>query len=253
MRENNIGIFIPVYHRDDKVRACINSLLDMEKVEGLHTRVMIGINGASYILRDWLINDIRDKANERWSSYETCDFCGNIGKPEAINKLVKLATTDRRLDYVVSCDSDMVAKDPRWLAKLVEAFELFPEWKDLGCLSTEQSGERCHVLDKDPFTYRSLDGRYTYVTRAGNEGVAGGCLITPYHVWRTLGGYHAHRLYASDDGHFALSCAQHNLLMCVVNEVVLEHPRGDDPGYSSWKHRALSDTLKDEEKKGYYT
>lgn len=164
--------------------------------------------------------------------------------------MVSTIANETHLDYVLSYDSDMVVEDELWLAKYVDAFEQFLYWSDLGALAAQQSGECCHIMDKDPIRYKSQD--FNYVTRAGNEGVAGGALLTPYHVWRTIGGYHAHRIYASDDGHYALSCAQRGLLMCIVNEVVLRHPENDDPAYSAWKHRAVADKLSEDERLGFY-
>lgn len=251
IRHTVVGIFVPVYYREEKVRACIGSLMGIHPVNGMDVHLMVGINGASQQLRSLLLDEMCGEKMP-WTSYKAWDFGENVGKPKAVNLLVNMMAKDMHLDYVVSCDSDMVATDSQWLYRFVDAFEEFPDWANLGCLSTDQDGERCHVLDKDPFYFKSNDGKYSYVTRAGNEGVAGGCIITPYHVWRTIGGYHAHRIYASDDGHFALACAQRGLTMAVVNEVTLIHPPGDDQAYSMWKYRATSDTLSDEERKGFY-
>jgi len=248
-----VGLFIPVYHRDSKVRACLESLKSMRQSFELDVHVMVGINGASLELREWL-SSMRPSIDNPypWDSYEVYDYGENLGKPKMVNRLVEAMASKRKIDYVISCDSDMVAHNPTWVYEFVHAFECFPIWKDLGCLATQQTGECCHVLDKDPIHYTSPCGRYTYTTTAGNDGVAGGCIITPYYVWRTIGGYFANRLYASDDGHYVLSCAQRGLVMAVVNEVSLEHPGGDDPAYRAWKLRAVTDSLTPEEMKGFY-
>ena len=38
--------------------------------------------------------------------------------------------------------------------------------------------------------------------------------------------------------------------MCVVNEVGLLHPPGDEQEYIEWKRRAVADTLSEEELEG---
>ena len=262
MRTYSVGIFVPVYHRDDKVKASIESLL-RTKVLGFSSggmpwcvqmHVMVGINGASDELRNFLVSPPgAKKMIYSFGDYRIYAPSRNLGKPKIVNDMVKDMAYRTHLDYVISFDSDMVIEDDGWLLKMVEAFGAFPKWADLGALSTNQTGACCHVLEPDPIRFESNwtgHGYYSYTTRAGNEGVAGGTLMVPYHIWRAIGGYTAHRIYASDDGHFALECARRDLLMCVVNEVGLFHPPGDDQSYIEWKRRACTNSLSEEEAEG---
>jgi len=261
MNSTVVGVIVPVYHREEKVKASIESLLRTNtlcEIHGILNRVsmhvMVGVNGASESLKKFLI---KPPGIERFrygnGDYRAGFSPNNQGKPKMVNGLVRELASRVKLDYVLSFDSDLVAEDPDWLLSMIEAFRVFPQWEDLGALSTNQTGACCHVLDKDPINFGSnWNGRgyYSYTTRAGNEGVAGGALMTPYHLWRAIGGYTAHRIYASDDGHYALECARRDLLMCVVNEVGLFHPPGDDQEYIEWKRRAITDGLSEEEAEG---
>lgn len=258
MHVDVVGIFVPVYHREDKVVESIKSLLATDVLWGksgvperVSMQVMVGVNGASKSLMKFLANPPGlERFKYTFGDYRIYKAPRNVGKPRIVNDMVVDLAGTVHMDYVLSYDSDMVAKDPLWLLRMLEAFRMFPMWRDLGALSANQAGECCHVIDKDPVKWTA--GRYSYTSRAGNEGVAGGVLLTPYHVWRTIGGYTAHRIYASDDGHYALECARRNLLMCVVNEVELYHPPGDDQEYIEWKRRAVANRLFPEEYEGIW-
>jgi len=244
-----VGLFIPVYHRDDKVRACFESLLKTDKT-CVEWHVAVGFNGGSDELRYYLEMEV-PRRDYPWDGYEFVSYNTNIGKPEMVNRLVKRMANCVLLDYVLSYDSDMIAEDPRWLLNFVEAFEDNPKWADTGALAAQQMGNCCHVLN-DKVIHTRGNRHYTYISVPNNEGIAGGAILTPYHVWRTLGGYLANRIYGADDAHYALALHQHNLLMSVVDEVKLIHPHGDDQAYSQWKLRAVKDALSADELKGHY-
>jgi len=258
MHVDIVGIFVPVYHREDKVVESVKSLLATDALwtrgglpERVSMRIMVGVNGASKSLTRFLARpDGLEKFRYKFGDYRLYKPPTNMGKPKIVNRMVEDMAAGTHMDYVLSYDSDMVARDPLWLLRMLEAYRSHPMWRDLGALSANQEGGCCHVLDKDPVRWEG--GGYSYTSRAGNEGVAGGALLTPYHTWRAIGGYTGHRIYASDDGHYALECARRNLLMCVVNEVSLYHPPGDDREYIEWKHRALTDTLGEDELRGIW-
>jgi membrane peptidoglycan carboxypeptidase len=72
-----------------------------------------------------------------------------------------------------------------------------------------------------------------------------------YFVWKQLGGYTAHRIYGSDDGHYALSCSQNNMIMAMIKEATCYHPYEDDQGYITWKRKAIANQLQEEELEGF--
>ncbi len=246
------GIFVPVYYREDKVRRSIDSLIQTKTENDRYDHtvfIWIGVNGASESLRSYL-HDIILQSNKKFKirTYTPSDN-RNIGKPKIVNEMVDRACKEINIDWVVSFDSDIVVNDKDWLLKLVDAYYRYEGALPLGAVCADQVVGNCHILDKDPIAYKA--GVYNIVTRAGNEGVAGGVLATPIEVWNKLGGYHAHRIYGSDDGHYALACAQVGMTMGVVREATVTHPTEEDQDYNTWKKKAIQDTLSEEEKKGY--
>jgi hypothetical protein len=242
----SVGIYVPIYHRNDYVMRSLSTLIETD-ISDLNVSFNFGINGADSHLRSFLV-DIYNELHTRGIMIRVTSPAVNIGKPKIINELVEV--TIPKPQYIVSYDSDIVVTDKLWLKKVLEVFTLYQGDTPLGAVCPQQTGNCCHVLDKDPIEY--VAGPYPLASRAGNEGVAGGVLVTPYKVWQQLGGYEAHRVYASDDGHYALSCANNNLLMAVALNISVEHPHEKDPKYSDWKQRAARDLLADDEKKGFY-
>jgi hypothetical protein len=251
MSNTVVGLFIPVYHREAKVRACFDALVRMHQDRRVDLHVRVGFNGGSPTLFEY----INDGVPMGWcDSYAVCNPGGNTGKGAIVNRMVSELADFVRVDYVISLDSDIIVRAPYWVERFVDAFLTCPRWKDLGGLSAQQDGECCHVLTNNPETFDSAMKVYNYTVVPENEGVAGGAILTPYHVWRTLGGYRAHRIYASDDADYMLACAQHNLLIPVVNNdvVTVFHPPGDDPEYRGWKLRAAREKLSLDETNGFY-
>ncbi|MBD3260716.1 MAG: hypothetical protein GF334_03430 [Candidatus Altiarchaeales archaeon] len=247
----HVGIFVPVYHREDKVIKSLQSLYDTQRGSGdyiLEISVAVGINGARPSLLRYLEEEVRNEFTRREWPYYTEKPMVNLGKPLIVNRMVEQLSTLQPLDYIVSYDSDMIARDKGWLLSIIDVFENYHGNQDIGAICPNQTGENCHVLTPNPVTIKW--GQYHLVSRVGNEGVAGGVLVTSRSRWEQLGGYYAHRIYASDDGHYALACAQNNLLMCVIKEVSVLHPHGDEPQYVEWKSKATGDRLTEKERFG---
>jgi len=249
MRETVVGMFIPVYYREEKVRACLGALVGIFDENDLELHVRVGYNGGPPTLLHHL------EQPEWYASFDTYGVYmpgNNVGKPKIVNDMVRTLAAERRLDYVISLDSDIIVQGDHWIRRFVDAFERCKLWRDLGALSAQQIGECCHVLGDACVKYKSADLTYTYFHPPRNEGVAGAAILTPYHVWRALGGYPATRIYANDDAHYALALHEHGLLMMVVDEVAVLHPPGDEPEYVGWKARAVKDMLRPGEERGLY-
>jgi GT2 family glycosyltransferase len=87
-----VGIFIPVYHRDKKVKDSINSLL-LTSTQCIEVFVYIGINGASPELLRYL-EDIKEEFTEKGIHYEIFISKTNIGKPKIVNLMVECIATE---------------------------------------------------------------------------------------------------------------------------------------------------------------
>ena len=243
-----VGIFSPVYHRNKEVEKFLITLL-LSNFSDHEVYFFIGINGADSNLR-YFISSYSEAVCDKFKKIVVYDPEENIGKPALVNIMVSESKDQagEDLDYVISLDSDFVMIDSEWLNKLVWIFENKGSLP-IGALCSNQIGASCHDLSGGVFV--SSVGSFHVIFRNGNEGIAGGLLMTPKLLWDKIGGYFGHRIYASDDGHYALACAQMGLIMGMVPEVNFFHPASEDPGYVSWKKKAMSDSLVEEEKKGF--
>jgi len=246
MIKKKVGIFIPVYHRANKVKDSLNSLL-LTNIKNIELFIYVGVNGASPDLMEYIDSIKQDFVNKD-IQYEVFKSKTNIGKPKIINIMVECIAVE--IDYVISFDSDMIVTDPDWVLKFIEVFETYIGDKKIGALCSQQTGNCCHVLDKDPFEIKV--GEFTLRYRHGNEGSAGGVLITQFTTWDMLNGYRAFSKYGSDDGHMALDLSNNDLIMPVVLEIELFHPFEENSGYADWKVRACRGQLKPEELDGYF-
>jgi hypothetical protein len=250
-----VGIFIPVYHRGDLVRASLDSLhttLIVSSTYSLNVVVSVGINGADESLRGYLV-DLNNIYGAKEITYVLYDPKKNIGKPACVNRMVDLLRRKVKLDYIVSYDSDMVVTEHDWLLKLVEIFEEYvPEagQPKIGALCPNQSDNCCHVLGEDSPFVRYKDYRLVCLPR--NEGVAGGVVVTTPMVWDLVHGYQSFRLHGADDAFFVLDCFKKGLVCPVVLDVSVRHPPEDDLRYVDWKVRACRDKLEPHEMRGYW-
>jgi len=249
--KRSVGIFIPVYYRKDSVKRSIESLASTTlKADAFQIRacVYVGVNGAGKELNHFLNTVARKILEAAGFEYVVRDWGKNVGKPATVNSLVKLHRSHSTLDYIVSYDSDIVITDKMWLIKFIDAFEKWQGPKQLGALAADQTGHNCHVI-KRPVSYKA--GSYNIVSQEGNFGIAGAVIFTPTKVWDLVGGYKAHRIFASDDGHFVRACYKHKLIMGVLKEVSVLHPTDKNTNYTDWKFRAARDQLKPDEMQGF--
>lgn len=253
MKIFNIAIAVPIYYREEKVRKCLESLLETDRENEkykLNFKVGIGINGCNQVFLKYLTEVYASKLNfygmDRFL-YIPSPF-RNLGKPEIVNLLIKEMCRDFDINFVVSLDSDMVLIEHNWLLEMIDIFENWNESIDLGALAPMQLEHNCHQMGKPVVT--EVCG-HRVLGQLKNMGIAGGLFVIPYAVWKKIGGYRARRIFASDDGDFGIDCARHDLAIGVVEDIHVRHPLGDAAEYMEWKVRASRDQLKDEEKQGY--
>jgi glycosyltransferase involved in cell wall biosynthesis len=240
-----IIIIIPVYYREKFLEESLKSLLNTD-ISGVSVSVCLGINGQTVSLMK-IIDGLGKEFVNRGFEYSVYNPGKNIGKPRITNEISKM---NYGYEYLVSMDSDIVITKIDWLLNLLYTFNHFSYSSPLGALCANQTGKNCHVLDIDPISIQA--GKFTVITRVGNQGVAGGLLCTPAKVWASIGGFHAHRIYASDDGHYANSCSMNGLVMGMVKEIEVYHPHETDAAYLDWKVRACQDRLLPHELKGHW-
>jgi len=246
---NKVAVIIPIYHRESDTIKCIDSFKNLVH-GGNEIIIYLAINGASEGLMKYLVETTKDIINSNISvSVRTEDV--NLGKPKVVNYHAERAIRDNDVDFIISMDSDMVPEDNAWILKFIDSWNslMLSSSIRVGAICGNQSGQNCHVpLEAQVFT--ASERQYTSAT--GNNGIAGGVLFTSSQMWESVGGYHAHRVYGSDDGHFCLAMQQRNFRVVISNDNTFYHPFPDDAGYVKWKQKAIQDNLSEEEKKGYY-
>jgi len=235
-----VGIFVPVYFREEQVIRCLQSLASSNyKFRDLEVFLCIGINGCrKSFMKDFLIDYIKKYDGKVFSFIRLFDEGENIGKPMMVNKMSDSVARQLEYTYMVSIDSDMEVEDKDWLKKFLIVFGNYKGAKPLGALCSNQSGHNVHMVDSYHVMKMKV-GDYTIKTSTSNDGVAGGVLMTPANVWFTIGGYQAFNLYGSDDGHYSRDCFRNGYIMGYVEEISFFHPINQDTGYSEWKYKAI--------------
>ena len=241
----SVRICLPVYFHTQKVKSCIASLLACTPSSEMLVEVCIGVNGADPELKSFL--STIDISGTGIDSLTVTYFGRNIGKGACVNSLAK-SFEGSSSGFIISMDSDIVVKDTNWLPGLIRAYRVSHMYEIVGGIAADQEGQCCHVdsgyaaITYDGVHFRKYDG---------NNGVAGGLLLIPSRVWESVGGYRAHNLYGSDDGHFGQDCACRGMSVLLCKSVVVFHPSEENPDYAQWKVRSVRNTLQDQEKQGF--
>jgi len=250
----DVGIFMPVYFREELVIQSLETLL-ISNFSGLNVFLCIGINGANDSFKEYLKGYERMHGKSKFKYIDIFEAKMNHGKPRIINLM---SGKNNIFDFLVSMDSDIQTADPDWLRKLIHVYDHYYEVEPIsknhphiGALCANQTGNSVHQAVKLGKMSMKLDG-YTLVTTATNQGVAGGVLMTPKHVWNRIGGYRASNIYGSDDGAYVVDCKRIDHIMAYIQEIKCYHPPEDDIKYAEWKMRSCNGELEPHEKAGYY-
>lgn len=235
--ENTIKVLIamPIYKRELLALNSIRSIVEKTSTDNIDVTIALGVNEMNNELESYLNNYINNShlhiALEKFSS--------NLGKGGAINKLASLYD----FDYMISIDSDMICIDSNWLKNMIYIYKTYNKTnktKKIGSLCTNQTGANCHAISyNDPNMIRTILNKFTIISHTSGRGVAGGVLMTDKDTWNSIGGYKAHRLYASDDGHYHGDCHTLNKLVGYVDEIYFFHPYEFNDDYRVWKDKLL--------------
>lgn len=215
-----INIYTPTYHRIEKTKRSLNSIISSLSLSSHDVVLYIGDNNSPQEMKEWL----RSLASNKVSIYFSEK---NVGKAAIINHLHSIA---RKCDYVVSIDSDMVVPEEqqkKWLDTMVDALNKTA----VGMIATHQLEGCCHVMNT--MTERSISG---YKLLLSNGGIAGGCIMMPTPYFDAIKGYHVLDVYNGDD---ALIMRKTREMLrknvAILPEVALIHPHEDNKAYQQWK------------------
>lgn len=227
-----INIYTPVYHRFDKTKQSLESIIDSIQKSINDIKLYVGING---------IEGGENSPMEKWlNEIDKHDFVTlfkssrNVGKAYIINEMYKKY---KECDYVVSIDSDMIADENdqyNWIDELVKIMEHEPA-KNFGLLSTWQKVGNCHVL-------KNLNQRTEFLghwIKFGPSGIAGGCVIIRKKDFDDIGGYQPIDIYNGDDALLMRNISAKNKLIGVVETIRLTHPEtpSHELNYQEWKSK----------------
>lgn len=252
-KEALVNIYIPTYHRLEKTKKSLLSIIKDVKLSKYDVKIYIGDNSPNYPkIRDWL-RELEDE-QELVSVYFGER---NIGKSGMVNHLYR---NSRKCDYLFSIDSDMIAlKDSNFVDTMI--FHL-TRLENCGLVSSNQAECSQHWFGKtvDEVCKNGLKVGYS----SNGVGIAGGCICLRSEDWEGVGMYKEnHDIYTGDDG-----ILTHNIekilgkYVYVAVECSLKHPypSEDEKGYTEWKGESwkrdqlnfLNEDYKGQNKKGFY-
>lgn len=238
-----VNIFSPTYHRLEKTKKSINSLIESVNQSKNDVNFFIGDNNSPPEMKEWLKSLVNDKVK-----IFLCEK--NIGKAAIVNYMHGQV---RDSEYFVSVDSDMLAThnhEYNWIDCMVEILSSFPP---LGVVSAFQEGNNCHALHTLHNsvmikTYKILHGHF--------GGVAGGCFMMRNRDFNQIGKYTVYDVYNGDDAFIMRKTfEQLGKMTGVVENIKLEHIANDpeEAGYQAWKlAKAFGNIPNGEGTKGFY-
>jgi hypothetical protein len=245
MERKRIGIFISVYHNIDKFKNCMDSLLSSD-LSNHDVAIFVGFNGGYEDAADYIL-EVNESLKSTPIIFHTVLPSANIGKGKLINLMSNYC---ENLDYLVSVDGDIEFTCVNWLDLFIESYDVIEDHR-VAALAPNQLGHHCHLFNSD-FKIENLSNGFHFAYNKGNCGTAGGLFFIPIAVWKELGGYKGHRVYASDDGNLCYDANLKGYRVGVIPEIEVFHPFETDQKYIDWKLRCARNQLKDEEKNGYF-
>lgn len=226
-----VNIYIPTYHRLEKTKTSLISIISGAKLSKYDIKIYIGDNSPNYPkIREWLTE--LDESEEIVSVHLGEK---NIGKSGMVNHLYR---NSRKCDYLFSIDSDMiVSENHNFVDDMI--FHL-TRLENCGLVSSNHKdciehwfGRSVEILERNGMKVGySKDG----------VGIAGCCVCLRSEDWEAIGMYKEnHDIYTGDDG-----ILTHNIekilgkYVYISIDCSLTHPRPgeEEKGYSEWKKKS---------------
>lgn len=227
-----VNIYCPTYHRFEKTKYSILSIIESVGFSSNDVHLYIVDNDSPEEMREWL-------------AVHSCDnvtvelLKENIGKGSAVNKMHEQA---RGADYIISVDSDLINKrEINWIDMFVEVMETDDRWGLIAC--DFQEGLNVHLVKT--LKEKTTVGKYTI--KHGSRGIGGCALIMKHNDFTKIGGYTNPDIYNGDDGFLIQSVVVHLQKKAgICEQAILYHPHpneGLESEYQKWKfdkcHRVI--------------
>lgn len=228
-----VNIYCPTYHRFEKTKDSIESIIKSVKMSSNDVILYIVDNNSPQSMREWL------KAQEETNvSVELLEQ--NVGKGQSVNLTHSKA---RKSNYIISIDSDIVNKRmTNWIDIFVDVMEIDKSWGLLAC--DFQEGLNVHLLQTLNKTKNIAD---KYTIKYGGDGIGGCVIIMKSEDFDKVGGYSNPDIYNGDDGCLIQSIKNKLKKKCgICEQVVLFHPvpcDGLEKEYQQWKFKKANKNI----------
>ena len=249
--EKKVNVYLATYHRLEKTKKSLKSIIKDVKLSKYDVKVYIGDNSPNFPeMRQWLKTLESENISIHFGDK-------NVGKSGMVNYLYK---NSRKCDYLFSIDSDMIVMEgENFVDKML--FHL-TRLENCGLISSHQLEFGQHWFGK---TVEVVNKRGMKVGFSPEGvGVAGGCVVLRSSDWEEAGMYKSgHDIYTGDDG-----ILTHNIqeklgkYVYISMNCQLIHPKPDEDEkeYTEWKAKSwqrdqlkfLDSNYTGENQKGYF-
>lgn len=223
-----VNIYCPTYHRFEKTRNSISSIIDSVHMSKNDVMLYIIDNNSPQEMKDWLESQSSENVVVELLKE-------NIGKGDAINNSFNKT---RESDYIISIDSDIVNKhNINWIDMFVDIMENDNEWGVIACDFKDGDGLNIHI--KNHLTKKKSVANYT--VKFGDRGIAGCAIIMRSNEFRNIDCYNNKDIFTGHDGMLMKQVVEILKKKCgVCAEAILYHPHADtgvEKKYQAWKHK----------------
>jgi hypothetical protein len=226
--KKKVNIFSPIYHRFEKTKRSIESIIESVDSSIHDVTLCLGVNGIEHQeMNNWLETLVVRKNIVVYNPNK------NLGKAGVVNYMYKHHDDG---DYVISVDSDMVAHQNNrynWIDELVKLSEC-PGAKNFGLFSTYQDEANAHLLKAQTQKTEFLGH---YIIFGAFYGVAGGCVILKNSLFKEIEMYTEYDVYSGDDAFLMKKINAKKKLIGITTTIRLLHQKNDEQekAYQDWK------------------
>ena len=250
-RDKSVNIYLPTYHRLEKTKASLKSIIKDVQLSKYDVKIYIGDNSPNFPeMREWL---------KTLESEDVIVHYGdkNLGKSGMVNYLYK---NSRKCKYLFSIDSDMIVdKGTNFVDNML--FHL-TRLENCGLVSSNQLECSQHWIGRtvEVVNRQGMNVGYS----EDGIGVAGGCVCLRSSDWEKVGMYrNGHDIYTGDDGiltHNIKKMLSKYVYISMDCSLVHPFPGEEEKGYTEWKGESwkrdqlqfLKDGFKGQNRKGYF-
>ena len=177
-KESLINIYLPTYHRLEKTKKSLLSIIKDVKLSKYDVKIYIGDNSPNFPeMREWL-QDLEKK--EEMISVHLGEK--NIGKSGMVNHLYR---NSRKCDYLFSIDTDMIVSNGQNFVD--EMIFHLTRLENCGLVSSNQTDCCQHWFGKTVEELH-ISGMKVGYSEYG-VGIAGGCVCLRSDDWESVGMY----------------------------------------------------------------